>query len=271
MEKTRKIRIVIDICMAALLLLLLNSAVTGVLLHEILGVAITVLFIAHLIVNRKWIAGITRSFKDVKTKVRAAYIFDAVIALSTALSVISGMLISKFLFSELAAKTGLWYEIHVVASYLAFFLILLHAALHAGWIRGTMQAFAKRGARAKAVACGGVIGLISAAAVYSLAANDSLNRLLSLSGKGGTGTKTVQTDGNTGNFWFVSEDNTSVDNTSVSATPAAKEQVTLQEFLSKLYCTGCGRHCPLTNPRCQTGVEQAKEQTAVYNAQYGQE
>jgi hypothetical protein len=53
---------------------------------------------------------------------------------------------------------------------------------------------------------------------------------------------------------------------SVSGTTDAAVQETLQEFLSKLTCTACGKHCPLTSPRCAKGQAQVEAATETYNS-----
>lgn len=50
--------------------------------------------------------------------------------------------------------------------------------------------------------------------------------------------------------------------------PAATDP-SLEEYLSKLFCTGCSRHCPLSAPACGTGVAQAREAQKDYEATYG--
>lgn len=39
----------------------------------------------------------------------------------------------------------------------------------------------------------------------------------------------------------------------------------LSDYLSKLTCTGCGRQCLLSNPKCNKGARQAEEATEEYN------
>lgn len=48
------------------------------------------------------------------------------------------------------------------------------------------------------------------------------------------------------------------------------EVPTLEEYLSELYCSGCGRGCSLLNPRCGKGAEQAAQAEAEYYQLYGE-
>ena len=42
----------------------------------------------------------------------------------------------------------------------------------------------------------------------------------------------------------------------------------LKDYLSKLYCNGCGKHCPLTNPRCGVGMNKQQIKVEEYNQKY---
>lgn len=44
----------------------------------------------------------------------------------------------------------------------------------------------------------------------------------------------------------------------------------LAEFLSGLRCSGCGKHCPLSHPRCARGEMQAQQATEEYYQTYGE-
>ena len=58
----------------------------------------------------------------------------------------------------------------------------------------------------------------------------------------------------------------------VTASPALSPTPppTLAEFLSGLRCSGCGKHCPLSHPRCGRGEMQAQQATEVYYQTYGE-
>lgn len=46
------------------------------------------------------------------------------------------------------------------------------------------------------------------------------------------------------------------------------DKPTIEEYLSKLFCTGCGRHCPLTNPACGKGMSRQTQEIQKYNQIY---
>lgn len=70
----------------------------------------------------------------------------------------------------------------------------------------------------------------------------------------------------------VTEDAPASQDKSGSVTAADSSQpVTLTEFLSKMFCTGCSKHCCLLNPQCNRGAQQAQEAKIEYQQVYGQD
>jgi uncharacterized membrane protein YgcG len=65
-------------------------------------------------------------------------------------------------------------------------------------------------------------------------------------------------------------DDSSASSSTVTATTSTETDTgkTLEEYLGTLFCTGCGRHCPLSNPQCGRSAQQIAQATADYNAKY---
>ena len=55
-----------------------------------------------------------------------------------------------------------------------------------------------------------------------------------------------------------------------SAQTSSEPEISLEDYLGKLFCTACPKHCPLSNPRCGRGEVQAEQATAEYSSIYGQ-
>lgn len=71
----------------------------------------------------------------------------------------------------------------------------------------------------------------------------------------------------------ISNDNDpgSADNSSItteSNNDPEDNQLTLADYLSRLFCTGCEKHCSLLNPRCERGIPQQEAATQEYQAIY---
>ena len=92
----KKLRVIIDIGMTAVLLGLMAYSLIGELTHEILGTAMIVLFTAHHVLNRRWFGVLF------KGKYRAFRIFQTAVVLLLIVSVIasavSGIVLSQHLY-----------------------------------------------------------------------------------------------------------------------------------------------------------------------------
>ncbi len=120
----------VDICMTVLLLFLMGYQVTGELLHEWIGITMTVLTVTHQILNRKWYSSIFKgryqSYRFISTQV------DVLLILSFALAAFSGMSMSAhavpFMYGLLKASTAR--QLHLALSHWSFVLMGLHIGLH---------------------------------------------------------------------------------------------------------------------------------------------
>ncbi len=266
-----KIKVAIDLAMSLLFLLLMNTAWTGVFLHEWIGIGIMGLFFAHLFVNRQWIGSILKRFQMI-TGFRAKFsvFLNALLTLAMAATMVSGILISQYLFAPLAAgNVDFWYTLHAVSSWLTLVIVLVHTVWHWRWIQSVIRRImpAKKW---KILAARVTIGALAVVSAYSLINNSAIDLLMPkdtstrITGSVSPATSTVSTTEST-----ISAANQTGEDAEVvilpSETAAATVQaVTLQEYLSKLYCTACPKHCLLTNPRCGRGVNQAEQATEEY-------
>ena len=131
-----------------------------------------------------------------------------------------------------------------------FVLLIVHVALHRRFVLGILKK-GRTGARLKSFAVRVAAGVIASATVYTLVGAGSLFRALPPA-KDSAQAITAGVPGKGDKIGAP-----------VTAGPAA---AALDEFLGKLYCTGCHRRCPLTVPQCSIGVRQAEEQAAAYEA-----
>ena len=126
----RKWRMIINIAMTAVLLCLMSYSLIGELTHEILGVAMVVLFTAHHVLNRKWFSALA------KGRYNAFRIFQIglvlLLILSVLASAISGIVLSGHLFKFLHIETGaaMARSVHMVCAYLNYILMSLHLGVH---------------------------------------------------------------------------------------------------------------------------------------------
>ena len=123
-------RRVIDVCMTFTLLFLMAYQVTGEVLHEWIGIGMTVLVIVHQILNRKWYGalfkGKYRTYRILTTAV------NILLLLSFLLTAFCGMSMSghavPFLYGM--APVSFARRMHLSMSHWSFVLMGMHLGLH---------------------------------------------------------------------------------------------------------------------------------------------
>lgn len=264
-----KIKMALDVVMTVLFICLMKISFTGVALHEIIGISIFVFFIIHQLLNYKWIASMCNNIFAGKVKGKAKFMFvlNAVLFILTSFTVISGILISQSLFPEVSTNnTAIWSELHHFAAYSSLILLSVHIGLHWSMIMNFFKkAFRMKndnGTRtwlsrviALALAVVGVRALLNQSIQSNFTApfvNESENIVLY------SNTKTKDSDENPSSITQSTTNGLVVD------TP------TLDDYLSKLFCSGCHRRCPLTNLQCGRGNSYKQEAVTEYNEKYSQ-
>ena len=130
MSKTMRLKIVIDILMTAALLLLMPYGLLGAAYHEWIGTGMLLLFVAHHVLNRKWMGSLR------KGKYTPFRILQTVIVLAVLLtmlgSMISGILLSRhaFPFVDVHGVAMPARNVHMVCAYWNLVLMSLHLGLH---------------------------------------------------------------------------------------------------------------------------------------------
>ena len=169
--KIRKntIKYLLDAVMLLFLVLMYNKNAISMSFHEIGGLFLIGLCVIHLLFNGKWISAVTKRLfsKQTPAKIRLGYCVDALLSVAFALIGVSGVLISKELFSLHGGNV--WKIVHYFASAVAIVLMGIHLGLHWNMLRmkvlGT-NAFKKRGARIAGIAA---MCLVLVFGVYSMA------------------------------------------------------------------------------------------------------
>ena len=126
----KKLRMIIDILMVVLLPLLMAYSLIGEKLHEILGISIFALFIAHHIINRKWW---TSLFKGKYNSVRILNtVVNIFLAIFMILQPISGILMSKYILKNvmISGTASTMRKIHMTLAYWGFIMLSFHLGLH---------------------------------------------------------------------------------------------------------------------------------------------
>lgn len=130
MKPILKVKIAVDAAMTLAMLLLMAYSLVGEAAHEWIGMGMLALFIAHHVWNRKWIGALSKGryspFRILQTALAA------LISLSMIGSMVSGIVLSRYVFAFLPKHGG--YEIaekvHMLCAYWGFVLMSLHLGLH---------------------------------------------------------------------------------------------------------------------------------------------
>ena len=124
------IKRIVDAVLTVLLLFLMAFQVTGDVLHEWLGIGMTVTLVLHHILNRKWYQSV---FKGKYTPCRIAMTaVNTLMLAAIALTALSGMSMSghavPFMYGLINVMTAR--TLHLAMSYWSFILMGIHIGLH---------------------------------------------------------------------------------------------------------------------------------------------
>ena len=134
MNKLNKIRLPLDITMTILSIVLMggNYLFPAEIVHEILGVALFVLWAIHIFLNRRWYGAI---FKGKYNPYRIMQtVINCCILICTIILMISGIILSNHLFTFLNIQSGLGFAriAHLLSSHWYYLFMSLHIGLHMG-------------------------------------------------------------------------------------------------------------------------------------------
>ena len=134
MTKTQRLRMTIDITMTILSIILMggNYLFPADIVHEILGVGLFVLWVVHIILNRRWYGAIFRGKYNPYRVMQT--IINCCILICTIFLMISGIILSNHIFTFLNIQGGLGFAriAHLLASHWYYLFMSLHIGLHVG-------------------------------------------------------------------------------------------------------------------------------------------
>lgn len=160
----KKVRMTIDILMVVFLPLLMAYSLIGEKTHEILGICMFALFIAHHIINRKWWTTISEGRYSAARVLNMAV--NLLLAVFMILQPVSGILMSKYVFKSvsISGMSGSLRTLHMTLAYWGFLLMSFHLGLHVRTISAKIRS---RMSKAAGTGIAAAFGLISAYGVYA--------------------------------------------------------------------------------------------------------
>jgi len=112
---------------------------TGLPLHQWLGVAVGLLAGYHFLLHRDWVKSVTlRFWGQTSRQARRYYVIDAGLMVGFAVILVTGWVISSWLALSLENYTA-WRDAHVAASIITLLVVVGKIGLHWRWIVKTAQ------------------------------------------------------------------------------------------------------------------------------------
>jgi len=134
----RKFIIFLDTGLLIIFLLLLSPRLTGLRLHEILGVILFIPLIIHLLLSWRWIKNSSQKFfKTASTRTKFNFFLNTVLFILTITALFSGVLISQVVLPYFGIKTindSNWRFVHNAPLNFVVFFVGLHVAINWKWI-----------------------------------------------------------------------------------------------------------------------------------------
>lgn len=140
-----KTNLIYDIVIFFVFLVSYDPEITGVALHEWMGVAFAGSIIVHLLLHWKWIVQITkRLFSRLPDKTRMNYFLNLLLLVDVAGITFTGFMISGTVlpvFGMRAPRTEFWLDLHEFFAGAGAALIGSHLALHWKWLLNAGKRF----------------------------------------------------------------------------------------------------------------------------------
>ena len=130
MRPILKIKIAVDAAMSVSMLLLMAYGLVGEAAHEWIGMGMFALFVAHHILNLKWLLAVGKGKYTPLRVLQTALV--GIIFLSMFGSMISGVVLSRYVFAFFPKHGGyeLAQQVHILCAYWGFVCMSLHLGFH---------------------------------------------------------------------------------------------------------------------------------------------
>jgi hypothetical protein len=133
-----KKKLTLDLTMFGAFLVISNPHLTGITVHEWLGVSLIGALITHLLFNWDWIVNVGRTFfKKLWHQSRLNFVVDTLFFIVMTGTLFSGLLISESVLATFGIQLDVsrsWRSIHVMMSNASVILLGIHFALHLKWV-----------------------------------------------------------------------------------------------------------------------------------------
>ncbi len=139
MNTNQKSKLLIDVVLLVIFMATYFLDLTGLALHQWIGVAAGVIAAFHLLTHWNWVKAVTqRLFKRTSGKARLYYGVDAALLLSGLTVMDTGLVISTWLNLSLA-NYDLWRIVHIASSISMLGITVLKVGLHWRWLQEAVK------------------------------------------------------------------------------------------------------------------------------------
>jgi len=130
MKNKKLVKIIINVILLVSFLLTYFLELTGLELHQYLGIAVGIFLAVHIITHAEWIKQVSnRFYKKISGRVRFYYLMDAVLLLNIVSITITGILISTWLTIDVSLYVRIR-SIHIISSISGLAFLIIKIAFH---------------------------------------------------------------------------------------------------------------------------------------------
>ncbi|MBX0327024.1 DUF4405 domain-containing protein [Oscillochloris sp. ZM17-4] len=133
--------LLIDVATFIAFLIATAPRLSGIGIHEWLGIAFAAAIIVHLLLHWQWIVALSKTMlRKARASSRLGYLLNLALFIDVTLLTFTGLMISEValpLFGLRLPRGFLWRGLHSTTSNIAVLLIGLHLALHWQWVLKT--------------------------------------------------------------------------------------------------------------------------------------
>lgn len=132
-----KYKWIVDLLLLIGFLLSFYLNLTGVMVHQLLGVVVSLLAGVHLMMHWDWVKSVTARFiKGTNSRSRLYYVIDFLIMLGAVMIIETGLMISTW-FNLALPNYSAWLDIHIYSAITVLALAVLKIGLHWRWVVNT--------------------------------------------------------------------------------------------------------------------------------------
>lgn len=143
MDAKKRSALVVDLIVLVVYLVVANPALTGIGVHEWLGIAAFVAFVAHAAQHGDWVAETARTaFARPSLGRTGHFVLDALIVVAFMTCTVSGVLVSGAVLPALGLYADgffFWGPLHAASAKVLLALLVVHVVAHWRWIAGLFR------------------------------------------------------------------------------------------------------------------------------------